>query len=99
MRNATTLRERVDLVHGKDDNLHLLIRIPFQFRAALHVGPVVLRENDDNSLLGTNYTGPNGNGVDTPNFNGGKLTFHDPRTGQPYFDPNMFSKEEIGQLG
>ena len=35
--------------------------------------PVTLTENDDNSLLGTNYTGPNGNGVDTPNYNGGKL--------------------------
>lgn len=61
--------------------------------------PVTLRENDDNSLLGTNFTGPNGNGIDTPNFNGGTLQFHDPRSGQPYFDPNLFGKEALGQLG
>ncbi|PYT19608.1 MAG: TonB-dependent receptor, partial [Acidobacteria bacterium] len=61
--------------------------------------PITLRENDDNSLLGTRFTGPNGNGVDTPNFNGGTLHFADPRSGQPYFDPNLFSKELVGQLG
>ena len=61
--------------------------------------PVHLSENDDNSLLGTNYTGPNGQGIDTPNFNGGSLQFHDPRSGQPYFDPTLFSKEALGQLG
>lgn len=61
--------------------------------------PVTLRENDDNSLLGTNFTGPNGNGIDTPNYNGGTLHFHDPRSGQPYFDIRLFSKEELGQLG
>lgn len=62
--------------------------------------PVTLRENDDNSLLGTNSTGPNGNGVDEPNYNGGKLhPFNDPRSGLPYFDPTQFSPENIGQLG
>jgi Carboxypeptidase regulatory-like domain len=61
--------------------------------------PVTLRENDDNSLLGTNSTGPNGNGIDTPNYNGGTLRFHDPRSGQPYFDITLFSKEALGQLG
>lgn len=61
--------------------------------------PVTLRENDDNSLLGTNFTGPNGNGIDTPNYNGGTLHFHDPRSGQPYFDITPFSKEALGQLG
>lgn len=61
--------------------------------------PVTLRENDDNSLLGTNYTGPNGNGIDTPNFNGGSLQISDPRSGQPYFDPTVFSKEALGLLG
>jgi hypothetical protein len=61
--------------------------------------PITLRENDDNSLLGTRFTGPNGNGVDTPNFNGGSLHFSDPRSAQPYFDPTLFSKEAIGQLG
>jgi hypothetical protein len=37
--------------------------------------------------------------IDTPNFSGGKLTFHDPRTGQPYFDTSMFSAETEGVLG
>jgi hypothetical protein len=61
--------------------------------------PVTLRENDDNSLLGTNSTGPNGNGIDTPNYNGGTLHFHDPRSGQPYFDITSFSKEALGEVG
>ncbi|HYM05075.1 MAG TPA: carboxypeptidase regulatory-like domain-containing protein [Terriglobales bacterium] len=56
--------------------------------------PVTMFENDDHSLLGTNGTGPNGNGVDTPNFGGGRLTFHhDARSGLPYFDPNAFWPE------
>jgi len=61
--------------------------------------PVTLSENDDNSLLGTNYTGPNGNGIDTPNYNGGALHFNNPRSGLPYFDPTQFSDETVGQLG
>ncbi|HUJ22185.1 MAG TPA: carboxypeptidase regulatory-like domain-containing protein, partial [Bryobacteraceae bacterium] len=61
--------------------------------------PVTLIENDDNSLLGTFCTGPNCDVVDTPVFNGGKLHFSNPRTGQPYFDPGLFSLEAAGQLG
>lgn len=62
--------------------------------------PVTLNEADDNSLLGTFSTGPNGNDIDTPNFNGGALTFNrNPRSQLPYFDPNAFSKEALGQLG
>ena len=61
--------------------------------------PVTLRETDDNSLLGTQFTGPNGNGVDTPNFTPGKLQFNDPRSGLPYFNTSLFSPEAIGQLG
>jgi hypothetical protein len=62
--------------------------------------PITLNESDDNSLLGTFGTGPNGTTIDTPNYNGGSLTFnHNPRTGLPYFDPNAFSKEALGQLG
>jgi len=41
--------------------------------------PVTLIENDDNSLLGTNFTGPNENGVDLPNFTPGSLKITDPR--------------------
>ena len=61
--------------------------------------PVTLQESDDHSLLGTANAGAGGP-VDTPNYNGGTLTFNtDPRSGQPYFNPNQFSLEAIGQLG
>jgi len=58
-----------------------------------------LTERDDNSLLGTFCTGPNCGEVDTPNYLGGSLQFHDPRSGLPYFDPNAFGMEALGQLG
>lgn len=61
--------------------------------------PVTLRETDDNSLLGTQFTGPNGNGVDTPNYTPGNLQFNDPRSGLPYFNTSLFSPEALGQLG
>jgi hypothetical protein len=61
--------------------------------------PVFLTEPDDNSLLGTPFTGPNGNGVDTPNYKGGPLKINNPRSGLPYFDISGFSPEAIGQLG
>ena len=61
--------------------------------------PVYLVENDDHSLLGTQYTGPNGNGVDTPNYTPGNLQFNNPRSGSPYFNINLFTPEAIGQLG
>jgi hypothetical protein len=61
--------------------------------------PVTLYENDDNSLLGTLNPGA-GPAVDRPNYNGGTLTFNrGPRSGLPYFNPNQFSKEVLGQLG
>jgi hypothetical protein len=60
--------------------------------------PVTLRENDENSLFGTNSIGPN-NGINTPNFNRGKLVFHDAGSGLLYFDPTLFSKDAVGQLG
>jgi hypothetical protein len=61
--------------------------------------PVTLLETDDRSLLGTNGSGPSQLPIDTPNFSGGNLTFHDPRTQQPYFDTSMFSQETLGTLG
>jgi hypothetical protein len=61
--------------------------------------PVTLLASDDRSLLGTNGSGPSELPIDTPNFSGGKLTFHDPRTQQPYFDTSMFSQETLGVLG
>jgi Carboxypeptidase regulatory-like domain len=67
--------------------------------------PVTLMENDDQSLLGTNDTGPNGNGIDEPNYTPGPLNFSDPRkcikdpNCAPYFNTSLFSAENLGQLG
>ena len=61
--------------------------------------PVTLTENDDNSLLGTNYTGPNGNGIDTPNVVASQIAIHNPRSGLPYFDPSAFTTETVGTTG
>ncbi|GAC1434599.1 MAG: hypothetical protein NVS1B11_29110 [Terriglobales bacterium] len=60
--------------------------------------PVTLIEADDNSLLGTQFTGPIPLGIDTPNYSGGSLKIGDPRKG-PYFDPAAFTLESLGQLG
>jgi hypothetical protein len=57
------------------------------------------------SLLGTPYSGPNGNGIDEPNYTPGNLRITDPRkanpsTGtNPYFNIALFSPEKLGQLG
>jgi hypothetical protein len=59
--------------------------------------PVIIYENDDNSLLGTQFTGPITLGIDTPNLVGPVRT-SDPRKG-PDFDPSAFAAETIGQLG
>ncbi len=59
--------------------------------------PVTLNENDDNSLLGAF----NAN-VDVPNYanNGSSLFVNkNPRKGLPYFNPNYFTTETIGQVG
>jgi hypothetical protein len=61
--------------------------------------PILLTETDDNSLLGTPFTGPSGLGVDTPNELPGNLNITDPRSGKAYFNVSLFSKEAIGQLG
>jgi hypothetical protein len=59
--------------------------------------PVTLNENDDNSLLGAF----NAN-VDVPSYtnNGSPLFINkNPRKGLPYFNPNYFMPEPIGQVG
>jgi hypothetical protein len=68
--------------------------------------PVTLLELDDNSLIGTNNAGPNGNGIDEPNYTPGPLHFSNPRqcaenpdNCTPYFNTSLFSAEQIGQLG
>ena len=62
--------------------------------------PVTLIENDNNSLLGTQFTGPIPLGLDVPNYSGASIHRLDPRTnGLQYFDTTPFSLEQIGQLG
>ncbi|HZQ24460.1 MAG TPA: carboxypeptidase regulatory-like domain-containing protein [Terriglobales bacterium] len=57
--------------------------------------PVSLSENDDNSLIGVT-SAP----VDVPNFSGGHvLDDTNPRHGNPYFNPALFSQELLGQFG
>ncbi len=60
--------------------------------------PVTLSENDDRSLLGAG-NGGTGSSVDLPQYFGGKLTFTNPRSGLPYFDPTLFAPEPLGQIG
>jgi hypothetical protein len=60
--------------------------------------PVTLIEADDNSLLGTQFTGPIPLGIDTPNRSGASLNIGDPRKGR-YFNPAAFTVETLGQLG
>jgi hypothetical protein len=60
--------------------------------------PITLIEADDNSLLGTFFTGPIPLPIDTPNVTGASLSIGDPRKG-PYFNPAAFVQETIGQLG
>jgi hypothetical protein len=59
--------------------------------------PVTLNETDDNSLLGAFSAN-----VDVPNYanNGSPLYGNkNPRKGLPYFNPNYFVPETIGQVG
>ena len=59
--------------------------------------PVQLGESDDNSLTGTFD-----DTVDEPSYanNGTKLYVNkNPRSGQPYFNPDYFTTEPLGQVG
>jgi hypothetical protein len=61
--------------------------------------PVIIYETDDRSLLGTAFTGPIVNDVDTPNYTPGPLQITNPRSGRTYFNTSLFSLETLGQLG
>ena len=61
--------------------------------------PVTLIETDDNSLLGTQFTGPIPLGIDVPDYSGGSVHISDPRTSTTYFNTSGFSPEPLGQLG
>jgi len=57
--------------------------------------PITVTENDDNALIGANAVP-----VDVPNFSGGKvLADTNPRHGNAYFNPSLFSNEQLGQFG
>lgn len=59
--------------------------------------PIQLSETDDNSLSGT-FLAP----VDVPSYSGnGSKLYEDrnPRDGNPYFNPNYFTEEPLGQIG
>ena len=59
--------------------------------------PVQVLEKDDHSLVGAN-----GTNIDEPIFaNNGTHLFQDknPRHGNPYFNPNYFAPEPLGQFG
>ena len=57
--------------------------------------PISLTENDDNSLIVANAAP-----VDVPDFSGGHvLADTNPRHGNPYFNPALFSNEALGQFG
>ncbi len=58
--------------------------------------PVQLSESDDNSLSGTFDAT-----IDEPQVVGGGPLFinRNPRSGQPYFNPNYFQPEQLGTVG
>jgi hypothetical protein len=62
--------------------------------------PVTLINYGDNSLLGAEPNGINNYGVDEPDVAPGSLNLnHNPRNGQPYFNPALFSENALGTPG
>ena len=62
--------------------------------------PITLVNNTDNSLLGTNPNGINNSSIDDPQYTGGALNLNsNPRNGQPYFNPDVFSPQPLGTPG
>jgi hypothetical protein len=61
--------------------------------------PILLSENDDQSLIGNYSTGPGGS-TDEPNYTPGPLLAQtNPRKGGDYFNTSLFSFENLGQVG
>lgn len=62
--------------------------------------PVTLVNYGDNSLLGAEPNGINNYGVDEPDYTGAALDLnHNPRNGQPYFNPSAFTENALGTPG
>src|SRR5262249_35856563 len=60
--------------------------------------PITLIETDDQSLLGTQFTGPIPLGIDVPNVVGPVHT-SDPRSNRIFFNSSAFTAETLGVLG
>jgi len=63
--------------------------------------PVVMVNNGDNSLLGTNPNGVNNSSIDEPDYDGSSLHLnHNPRTnGHNYFNTDAFAINALGTPG
>lgn len=62
--------------------------------------PVTLINYEDTSLLGTQGNGINNLAVDGLQYTGAPLQLnHNPRNGQPYFDPTQFGLPALGSVG
>jgi hypothetical protein len=62
--------------------------------------PVTFYNYEDSSLLGTQGNGINNLAIDGLQYSGGNLELnHNPRNGQPYFNPASFSLPALGTVG
>lgn len=63
--------------------------------------PVIMINNGDNSLIGTNPNGVNNSSIDEPDYNDGPIHLGiDPRkNGNKFFDTNSFSMNALGTPG
>ena len=62
--------------------------------------PVTFFSFTDNSLIGSQQQGVNAIGSDTPDITGQPLNLnHNPRNGQPYFNPLAFQSNALGTPG
>lgn len=62
--------------------------------------PITFYNYGDNSLIGAEPNGVNNYGVDEPESTGMPLNLnHNPRNGQPYFNPAAFTLQPLGTPG
>ncbi|MGA8030130.1 MAG: hypothetical protein WB992_23535, partial [Bryobacteraceae bacterium] len=62
--------------------------------------PIMLVNNSDYSLLGTNPNGVNNSSIDEPEYNGGSLNLNsNPRNGVTYFNSADFGLQPLGTPG
>jgi hypothetical protein len=62
--------------------------------------PVTISSDGDNSLMGSVPNGVNNHSLDLPDYTPGPLNINsNPRNGQPYFNPDLFSPNALGTPG